>query len=76
MSCVLPAGAHIPGWQITRLFELIEKKQVPDGRPLDALRIVFLRRAEAEQEKRPLLDIGVQVYWQSDTGDIVAVEVD
>jgi hypothetical protein len=74
MSCVLPKNAHIPGWQIHNLLERILSKTVPDGRPLETLRIVFLDRWAAEQEKRPLLDIGAKVYWQGDSGDIVPVD--
>lgn len=74
MSCVLPPGEHIPGWQIHTLLQRLEKRELADGRPLEAIRVVFFTREMAEQEKRPLLDIGVRVYFQDISGEIVEIE--
>lgn len=40
--------------------------------PTKGPRVVFYEQEMAEREKRPLLDVGVHVYYQHpDTGDLV-----
>jgi hypothetical protein len=73
LSCVLPEGEHLPGWEILNVFALLQRGALPDGRQVDAVRVVFFDQASAEREKRPLLDVGASVCWQGDTGDLVFV---
>jgi hypothetical protein len=60
---------HIQGWEIYNVSELIEVEKLEDGRPVDTVRIVFLNREMAEREKRPLLDIGAQVWYYNPVGE-------
>lgn len=74
LSCVLERGAHVRGWEIFQLWEILHRKQLPDGHPVTAIRVVFLEPWMAESEKRPLLDIGAQVFYEdAATGDRIAI---
>jgi hypothetical protein len=66
-AVVLPEG-HIPGWEIYQLREVVLQEQLSDGSPLEIVRVVFYQREMAEREKRPLLDIGAQVFYQTSGG--------
>jgi hypothetical protein len=71
-ACTLERGDHLQGFEIFYLWELVERKQFRDGKPLTAVRVVFLEEWMAVNEKRPLLDIGVQVFYEdSETGELV-----
>jgi hypothetical protein len=73
LSCYLPPDEHLPGWEILNVFALLQRGSLPDGRRVEAVRVVFFDRASAEIEKRPLLDVGASVFWQGDAGDLVPV---
>ncbi|MGI9303174.1 MAG: hypothetical protein ACR2RB_10765 [Gammaproteobacteria bacterium] len=72
-SCALEPGQHINGWEIFNLYGLIQAGELPDGRQVDVVRVVFLECATAEQEKRPLLDIGARVYCYDDAGELIEI---
>jgi hypothetical protein len=69
-SCVLEPGQHIQGWEIFDLWSVIQEGTLPDERKVETVRVVFLDRWAAEQEKRPLLDIGAKVYYYGDCGEL------
>jgi hypothetical protein len=73
-SCSVEPDEHIRGYEIYYLRELVVRKQSRDGTPITSVRVVFYDQAMAKREKRPLLDVGVRVYYQHpDTGDLVEV---
>lgn len=73
-SCVLGAGQHVQGWEIYNLRSIVKKKKLPDGgQPVSTVRVVFLKQADAEGEKRPLLDVGVKVFYTDASGEIVEI---
>ena len=73
-SCVLQQGEHLRGFEIYYLRSLVANKKMQDGTPVSAVQVVFLEQWMAQCEKRPLLDNGVQVFYEdSSTGDLVAV---
>jgi len=67
-TAMVPGGAHIAPREIFQLDDLMAAQQLPDGRPLQTVRVTFPDRAMAEQEARPLLDIGVTVQFFSEAG--------
>ena len=67
-TAMVPDGAHILPREIFLLRDLMVARKVPDGRPLQSVRVTFPNRAMAEQEARPLHDIGVTVQYFSDRG--------
>jgi hypothetical protein len=42
---------------------------VPDGQPLEAVRVVFLDEAAAREERRALLEYGLQVFYIGEEGE-------
>lgn len=71
-ACTLERGDHLRGFEIFYLWELIERKQFRDGKPLTGVRVVFLEEWMAVSEKRALLDIGAQVFYEDRaTGEAV-----
>jgi hypothetical protein len=65
---------HVLIVEIHAVRELVTKKQTDDGRPVAAVQVVFLEEWMARQERRPLLDVGAQVfYMDGKTGARVAV---
>ena len=67
-TCYLERDVHIGGWEILGLMELLRKGTLPDGLPVEQARVLFYERWMAEQEKRPLLDIGAQVSYIAGDG--------
>lgn len=73
-SCVLESlDQHLQGWEIYDIFALLHEKKTADGDPVEAVRVVFFAPWMAEQEKRPLLDIGARVYYQAEDGGLIEV---
>ncbi|MDJ0654904.1 MAG: hypothetical protein QNJ40_12155 [Xanthomonadales bacterium] len=69
-ACALNPGEHIHGWEIFALLNVIEKGELSDGSAVKTVQVVFDESWSAEQEKRPLLDIGCRVYFYGDTGEL------
>ncbi len=65
-SCALNKGEHIQGWEIFALLGIIKQGKSAEGWAVKSVRIEFLERRMAEQEKRPLLDIGCHVWFHDD----------
>lgn len=73
MSCARTAGEHVHGWEIYRLGRMLKKGSTPDGKPIEAVRIVFLHEAAAREEKRALLEYRLQVFYMGDDGEPVQI---
>lgn len=69
-SCALERGQHIQGWEIYALLAIVKQGKSTEGWPVKTVRIVFLEKWMAEQEKRPLLDIGCRVWHYQDDGEL------
>ena len=67
-TAMVPDGAHILPHEIFLLRDLMVARKVPDGRPLQSVRVTFPNRAMAEREARLLHDVGVTVQYFSDVG--------
>ncbi|NJK31033.1 MAG: hypothetical protein HC927_00720 [Deltaproteobacteria bacterium] len=75
LSCVLTGpNHHIQGWEICNLAEIVQRRQLPDGRPIERVRVVFLEREQAMRERRPLLDNGIEVYCLDEEAELVRIE--
>ncbi len=73
-SCLLEPGEHISGWEILGLAGIRETGKLPRGRKVEAVRVVFLDRETAEREKRPLVEVGVEVWCYGPDGERERVE--
>src|SRR5262249_17931815 len=60
-TAMVPDGEHILPCEIFLLRDLMVAMKIPDGRPLQSVRVTFPNRAMAEREARLLHDIGVTV---------------
>jgi len=67
-TAMVPDGAHVLPREIFLLDDLVASRRLPDGRPLQSVRVTFPNRAKAEQDAGPLRDIGVTVQYFSDRG--------
>lgn len=72
-TSVAGPGQHLAGWEIHRLAALVQAGRMGNGKPVHEVRVVFLDRAAAEAEKRPLLDLGIRVFALGDNGLPMAV---
>ncbi|MEW6498786.1 MAG: hypothetical protein AB1589_40745, partial [Cyanobacteriota bacterium] len=74
LACHLPSYEHIQGWEIYyKVANLIKAGHLPDGRKVDTVKIVFSEQEMAEQEKRPLLDVGAKVFYMNSSGENVEI---
>lgn len=73
LTCSLSPGEHINGWEVYDLLALMESGELPDGRVVDKVRVVFIEKETALQEKRVLLDIGVEVHAYNDDGELIQI---
>ena len=69
-SCAMLSGQQIPAWEFMKLFVMVKDRELEDGSPIEVVRVVFLEQWAAEQEKRPLLDIGCKVFYYTDQGTL------
>jgi hypothetical protein len=73
-ACYVEDDEHIAGWEIDALHRMLREGTISDGRPLREVRVAFARRAQAEREKRPLLDGGVKVIYSQYGADHAVTE--
>lgn len=73
-TAMVPDGAHILPGEFFLLRDLMVARNIPDGRPLQSVRVTFPNRTMAEREARLLHDIGVTVQYFSAVGtwDVLA----
>ncbi len=69
-SCHLAPDEKINGWEIYEIRHIARNKKLPDGREVDEVQIIFDTRSCAEREKRPLLDVGAQVWYYNSQGSL------
>lgn len=62
-TCCVESEEHIQGWEIYELYQWIQEGALLDGTEIKGIRVVFPDQQMAEQEKRPLLDIGTKVIY-------------
>jgi hypothetical protein len=74
MSYARPAGEHIRGWEIQRLIAMLDEQALPDGRPVEVVRVVFMDEAAAQIEKRALLEYGIKVFYMNDRAETVPLD--
>lgn len=55
-------GTHIAPREVPQLVHWVTTKQMEDGQPVSEVRVTFLDKAQAESQKRVLLDIGCRVF--------------
>lgn len=63
---------HVLIAEVHAVRKMIRAKKTSDGQPVAVVRVVFSEEWMARQERRPLLDVGAQVYFRSG-GELVAV---
>lgn len=61
---------HLLLQEIMTLMNQVDGKTA-DGQPIEVVRAVFLAKAQADAEKRPLLDNGVKVYYLGKAGELI-----
>jgi len=70
-SCAISDGQHIQGWEVYALRHVVNTGRTPDGKaPVETVRIVFLEEWMAQGEKRPLLDIGCELFYYDADGEL------
>lgn len=62
---------HVLIQELQNLKAIVEDGKTPDGKPVKTVRAVFLDEAQARAEKRPLLDVGVEVYYLDKTDELI-----
>ncbi|HBE61113.1 MAG TPA: hypothetical protein DDW56_27390 [Cyanobacteria bacterium UBA11366] len=72
-ACNLPPREHIAPWEIYKLRELVRNGKWEDGRRITGIHVVFPTQEMAEQEKRPLLDNRVRVFYTNDSGQEIEI---
>lgn len=75
-TAVLAPDAHVQGWEIDAIDQIVVDRALPDGRPVAEARVIFPDRATAEREKRPLLDVGARVLFLDASNALVDVPED
>ena len=68
LACALEPGQHVNGWEVIESWRALRQRRLPDGRPLQETRVVFLERQAAEANLRPLCDIGARVFYTDEAG--------
>jgi hypothetical protein len=67
-SCYLEDGARIPEREVERLGRVARARALPDGRPLDRVRVVFLDRQSALRGQAQLGITGATILFMGDDG--------
>jgi hypothetical protein len=70
LACALKPPSHVQGWEIFDLHNLLQVGALPDGRPVQGIRVVFLHKDTAVTERRPLLDIGARIFYYDTDGHL------
>jgi hypothetical protein len=70
LACSAAPGQHLQGWEIFNLWYPLATGKNLDGNVVKEAKVVFLESMAAEQEKRPLLDIGARVFVQGPRGEV------
>lgn len=63
-TCALDRGEHLYGFEIFALRWMVTNQKTQEGAPIKGVRVVFVEEWQAQSEKRPLLDNGIEVWVQ------------
>ena len=69
----IDGNRHIPLREIIMVGTIIAKGKDPKGRPVEAVRVVFVDEASARRECRPLKDVDALVCFHDPDGNLVEV---
>lgn len=72
-TCCVESDEHIQGWEIYELRQWIIEGTLQDATEIKGIRVVFPDQQMAEQEKRPLLDIGAKVIYLNSLSEDVEI---
>jgi hypothetical protein len=64
-SCQVESEYNIQHWEIYEIYNLIKEGKNLEGKITKDVRIIFSSQSMAERNKRPLLDIGAQVFFMN-----------
>ena len=74
-ACYVEPYEHIQGWEIFKIWNLLQDGCTRDGTEIETIRVVFMFKEMAEREKRPLLEAGAKViYMDSQSQDVEITE--
>jgi hypothetical protein len=68
-----PEPRHVLVREIYELRALARRKQDREGRPIDAVNVIWPERWMAMSERRPLLDVGAHVFYLDDNRQRIPV---
>ena len=69
-----PENGHILPREIYAFRKWLVAGQLDSGEPIKEVRISFQNLKTAEQEKRPLLDIGCRIFYYDNLGELVELK--
>lgn len=72
-SCDVKEDQYIQGWEIFKIWIMLNKGQMKDGKEVKSVRVVFVDKEKAEREKRPLLEAGGKVIYMNEKGEEVEI---
>ena len=72
-SCNLKEDQYIQGWEIFKIWIMLNKGQMKDEREVKSVRVAFTDKETAEREKRPLLEAGAKVIYMNEKGEEVEI---
>ena len=67
-SCPFKPPRQVLVREIFNIYKILRTKALPDGQAVKSIRIVFLYEQMAQEEKRPLLDVGAKVLYYDQNG--------
>ena len=65
---------YIQGWEIFKIWIMLNKGQIKDGREVKRVRVAFTDKETAEREKRPLLEAGAKVIYINEKGEEIEIK--
>ena len=72
-SCDVKEDQYIQGWEIFKIWIMLNKGQMKDGKEVKSVRVVFVDKETAEREKRPLLEAGAKVIYMNEKREEVEI---
>jgi hypothetical protein len=73
LVCYLDAGRALPKAQVAEVETLLANRLTPEGRPLAAVRVVFLDADTAALAGLPLRKAGAETLYPDEKGELVRV---
>lgn len=64
---------YIQGWEIFKIWIMLNKGQMKDGKEVKSVKVVFVNKEKAEREKKPLLEAGAKVIYMNEKGEEVEI---